>query len=64
MLSVFLLKAVDKVVENWLNVVRSGFEICYIVIRHLKMDEISNYAEKNPLKTNSRPDGEETFPLL
>jgi hypothetical protein len=27
------------------------------------MGEISNYAEKNPLKTSSRPDGVETFPL-
>ena len=49
--------------ENWLNVVRSGFEICYTVIRHWKIGEISNYAEKNPLKTSSRPDDEETFPL-
>lgn len=64
MLSVFLLKALDKVVENWLNVVRSGFEICYTVIRHLKMGEISNYAETELLRTSSRPDGEETFPLL
>jgi len=46
--------------ENWLNVVRSGFEICYTVIRHLKVGEINNYAEKNP----SRPDGKETLPLL
>ena len=39
-------------------------KFCYTVIRHLKMGEISNYPEKNPLKTSSRPDGEETFPLL
>ena len=43
---------------------RSGFELCYTVIRHLKMGEISNYAEKNPLNTSSRPDNGETFPLL
>lgn len=64
MLSVFLLNAVDKVLENWLNVVLSGFEICCTVNRHLKMGEINDYAEKNPLDTSSRPDGEETLPLL
>jgi len=30
----------------------------------LKVGEISNYAEKNPLNTSSRPDCEETLPLL
>jgi hypothetical protein len=50
LLSVFLLKAVDRVVENWLSEVRvsSGFGICYTVIRHLKMAKISNHAEKIP----------------
>ena len=28
------------------------------------MGEINDYAEKNPLDTSSRPDGEETLPLL